>query len=309
MTAYHPRSVCDKQGVLTSVISPACCLVSCKNQSGPSADMAIHPPRYRSARAKRVKSGRKVRAVFQDCIKPLVCWSNELRRECQTDQRPIPANERSSLEKLHLPRGDNNPALRSPKYFTNERKGVRQMKLTRILVALPLIAVCCMAQDVRYNFAASQDFSKFRTYKWIQIAGTDKINQLAEQQLQAAVDAQLSAKGLSKTDNDSADLLIGYQAAIGQEKQYTSFNSDWGYGPGWYGHGMGGGGMTTGETSTIHIGQVTLDMYDPAQKQLVWRGSVSKTLDTKAKPDKQTKNLNKAIAKLLKNFPPPAKKS
>jgi hypothetical protein len=183
------------------------------------------------------------------------------------------------------------------------------MRFNRILVALPLIAVCCMAQDVRYNFAASQDFSKFHTYKWIQIAGTDKLNQLAEQQLLAAVDAQLSTKGLSKTDNDSADLLIGYQAAIGQEKQYTSYNSDWGYGAGWYGaHGMGGG-MTTGETSTIHIGQVTLDMYDPGQKQLVWRGSVSKTLDTKAKPDKQTKNLNKAIAKLLKNFPPPVKKS
>jgi hypothetical protein len=85
-----------------------------------------------------------------------------------------------------------------------------------------------MAQDVRYNFAAAQDFSKFRTYKWVQIAGSDKLNQLAEQQLQAAVDAQLNTKGLSKTDNDSADLLIGYQAAIGQEKQYTSFNNDWG---------------------------------------------------------------------------------
>ena len=184
------------------------------------------------------------------------------------------------------------------------------MRFVRIAVSLPLIAMCCLAQDVRYNFAASQDFSKFHTYKWVPIAGSDKLNQLAEQQLQAAVDAQLSAKGLSKTDSDSADLLIGYQAAIGQEKQYTSFNSDWGYGPGWYGGYRGmSGGMTTGETSTIYIGQVSLDMYDPAQKQLVWRGSASKTLNTKAKPEKQKKNLDKAMAKLLKNFPPPAKKS
>jgi hypothetical protein len=33
---------------------------------------------------------------------------------------------------------------------------------------------------------------------------------------------------------DNADLFIGYQTAIGTEKQFTSFNSDWGYGPGWY---------------------------------------------------------------------------
>jgi hypothetical protein len=184
------------------------------------------------------------------------------------------------------------------------------MRFSRISLSLPLIAVCCLAQDVRYNFAATQDFSKFHTYKWVEIPGSEKLNQLAEQQLQASVDAELSKKGLTKTDDEGADLLLGYQAAVGQEKQYTSFNSDWGYGPGWRGaYGGTGGGITTGETSTIHIGQITLDMYDPAQKQLVWRGSASKTLDTKAKPEKQKKNLDKAITKLLKNFPPPVKKS
>ena len=32
-----------------------------------------------------------------------------------------------------------------------------------------------------------------------------------------------------------------------------------------------------------------------------------KTLDPKAKPDKQQKNLTKAVEKLLKNYPPPKK--
>jgi hypothetical protein len=35
---------------------------------------------------------------------------------------------------------------------------------------------------------------------------------------------------------------------------------------------------------------------------------VSKTIDPEAKPEKQEKNLNKAVAKLLKNYPPPVKK-
>jgi len=67
--------------------------------------------------------------------------------------------------------------------------------------------------------------------------------------------------------------------------------------------------MTTGTTSTIFIGQLALDMYQVSSKQLVWRGVASKTLDTNAKPDKQQKNLAKAVAKLLKNYPPPVKSS
>ena len=66
--------------------------------------------------------------------------------------------------------------------------------------------------------------------------------------------------------------------------------------------------MTTGQTSTIYVGQLAVDMYDSANHDLVWRGVASKTLDPKAKPDKQQKNLNKAVAKLIKNYPPTTKK-
>ena len=66
--------------------------------------------------------------------------------------------------------------------------------------------------------------------------------------------------------------------------------------------------MTTGTTSTIYIGQIALDMYSASPKSLVWRGVASKTIDTKAKPEKQQKNLQKAVAKMLKNYPPTAKK-
>ena len=38
------------------------------------------------------------------------------------------------------------------------------------------------------------------------------------------------------------------------------------------------------------------------------RGRASKTIDPNAKPEKRQKNLNKAMTKLLKNYPPPVKK-
>lgn len=186
------------------------------------------------------------------------------------------------------------------------------MKAFRIAVPLSLVAISAFAQDVRYNYDRNADFPRYKTYKWVQVKDAAQLGQLADQQLKDAVDAELSKKGLVKSDGDT-DLLVAYQAAINQEKQFTSYTSGfgpgWGYGSGW-GRGYGGfdSSTTTGQTSTIHIGAVGIDMYEPSKEQLIWRGEASKTLNTKAKPDKVQKNLQKAMAKLLKNYPPPVKK-
>ena len=180
-----------------------------------------------------------------------------------------------------------------------------------LMLTVLLAATAAIGQDVRYNFDKNTDFSRFKTYKWVDIKGAAKLNDIVDKQIKAAVDANLAGKGLTRVDSDPADIYVGYQAAVGQEKEFTSYSSDWGYGGGWYRGGWYGpaGGMstTTGQTSTIYKGQLAVDMYDPANHDLIWRGLASKTIDPKAKPDKQEKNLQKAVTKLLKNYPPPRK--
>lgn len=183
-------------------------------------------------------------------------------------------------------------------------------KISFIWMAIVLtVASTTLAQDVRYNFDKDSDFSKFKTYKWVVLKGATPVDDLSDKQIKEAIDAQLTAKGLSKVEGDDANLFVGYQAVVGAEKQFTSYDTGWGYGPGWYGRGWygGGGGMTTGQTSTIYNGQLAVDMYNSAGHDLVWRGVVSKTLDPKAKPDKRQKNLTKAVTKLFKDYPPKAK--
>jgi Domain of unknown function (DUF4136) len=183
--------------------------------------------------------------------------------------------------------------------------------LALVLLLFGVVGVAA-AQDVRYDFDKNKDFSKYKTYKWVPIKGADQPDELTGKKLTAAVDAELATKGLTKTDSDSADLYLGYQTAIGTEKQFTSYNTGWGYGPGWgsgwYGYGGGMSSNTTyGSTSTVYIGQLDLSVYDPVEKQLIWRGNASKTLDPKAKPEKKEKNIAKTVKKLLKNFPPTPK--
>src|SRR5262249_17376883 len=143
------------------------------------------------------------------------------------------------------------------------RKDCGPMKSLLALSTVLLLAGAgtATAQDVRYNFDKQANFASYKTYKWVTIKGATQLSDLADKQVKAAVDAELSKKGLTKSDSDTADLYIGYQAGIGTEKQYTSFDTGWGYGPGWGGgwYGGGGGGMSTGTTSTIYVGQLALD--------------------------------------------------
>jgi len=175
-----------------------------------------------------------------------------------------------------------------------------------LLAAVLLVACASVAVDVRYNFDKNADFSSFKTYKWVSMKDAPKIDDFRDKQIKDAVDSELAKRGLTKTDADTADLYLGYQAGIGTETQFTSYKTDWGYGSGWSRGGWysGVGGMTTGQTSTISTGQLAVDMYDSKSHSLAWRSVASKTIDLKAAPDKQQQNLTKAVTKLLKNYPP-----
>jgi hypothetical protein len=152
------------------------------------------------------------------------------------------------------------------------------------------------AQDVTTNAMPGTDFSKYHTYKWVTIEGAKYPNQIVDAQIKQSVDAQLATKGLTKVDGDKADLYIGYQTSLAQQEQWNAYGMGGGY--------RWGGGMATATSSTIEIGTLVLDMYDPSTKQLVWTGRATKTLDPGNNQQKKQKNLDNAMKKLLKSFPP-----
>ncbi len=161
-------------------------------------------------------------------------------------------------------------------------------------VMLTLAASSVAAQDVTSNAMPGVNFSQFHTYKWVKVEGAEYPNQIVDQQIKDAVNSQLSAKGLTVTDSDKADLHVAYQIAMQQQKQWNA------YGMG----GRWGGGTASAQSSTIDVGTLVFDMYDPSTKQLVWTGRATKTVDPGSNQEKNQKNLDKSRAKLLKNYPP-----
>lgn len=178
----------------------------------------------------------------------------------------------------------------------------RSSGVVQLAVLIALILFMCgavLAQDVTYNSAPGIDFSQFKTYKWVKVEGAEYPDQILDTQIKQSIDSQLAAKGFTKTDSDTANLFVAYQVSISQEKQWNAY----GGGVGW----RMGGGMVSATSSTLQVGTLAFDVYDQAGKQLIWKGTATKTLNPPKDPDKKQKNLDKAVAKLLKNFPPPKK--
>jgi hypothetical protein len=179
----------------------------------------------------------------------------------------------------------------------------RKVILTTVAAVFGVLAISAgvaLAQDVSTNYVPGTDFSKYKTYKWVEIKGAERPDQIIDGQITQAIDKALAGKGFTKATGETADLFIGYQVAINQEHQWNAYSMG---GPWRY-----GGGMSTATSSTINIGTVALDMYDVAAKALVWKGQASKTLDPEKDPVKRQQNIDKAMAKLLKDFPPKPKK-
>jgi hypothetical protein len=135
------------------------------------------------------------------------------------------------------------------------KKNILLAMVFAVLGATPVFA-----QDVRYDFDKDKDFLKYKTYKWVEIKGADLPDELTQKQIMAAIETELAKKGLTRTDSDNADLYIGYQTAIGSEKQFTAYNSGWGYGPGWGGGWYGYGGDDDHHDLRVNVH----DLYWPA---------------------------------------------
>ncbi len=175
------------------------------------------------------------------------------------------------------------------------------MRVTNIsFAAFLVIVLCAYGQDVHYNYDRGANFAAYRTYQWVDLPGRVP-DQLIDRDIKRSIDEQLGQKGLTKVEKD-ADLYVGYQAVIDLEKGINL--SAWGTRGDPGGWGGWDNGTVTGQTSTIPVGVLLVDLFDPARKQLIWRGDASKAIDLKKDPDKNYRNLQKAMAKLFKNYPP-----
>jgi hypothetical protein len=157
------------------------------------------------------------------------------------------------------------------------------------------LATASFAQQVKTDYDRSVNFSQYKTYSWEKVKTQDP---LWVDRIKSAVDVDLIAKGWTQVPSDGNISLVAMEATKNEKTLNTFYN---GFGGGWR---WGGFGNATTTVDTYKVGTLVLDMFDTQTKKLVWRGSASDTLSDKT--DKNIKNLNKGVQKMLKHFPPEA---
>jgi len=183
-----------------------------------------------------------------------------------------------------------------------------QKRILTVALALAVAPALVLAQKTSYDFDKAANFAGYKTYA--QKDGTKVGQQLIDDRIVAAIDTELAAKGLTKTESNP-DIVVVYHVAFDKQKDISTYSSGYGGGYGPYGYGWGGGwGGTTTSTQVrdILVGTLVIDMADVKKNQMVWRGMGVKEVNTTASPEKRDKSINEAVKKIFKNYPPKVKK-
>ena len=173
------------------------------------------------------------------------------------------------------------------------------MKNYTLVIALVagLAPAAAMAQKITTDWDHNANFSSYETYMWRE--GTPLSNPLVQQRVNSAIESELSAKGIRQVESNP-DMYVTYHATTKDDTQYQTDSFGYGMGPGW--RGMGGMGTSTTRAITYHKGTLVIDFWDANKKQMLWRGTATATLSDN--PQKNSKKIPKAMAKLFKKYPP-----
>lgn len=167
-------------------------------------------------------------------------------------------------------------------------------------------AGCATPLAIDHDYDTTYDFAKFRTYDWLPSPPGDQMEDLEEKRVQGAVNAQLQAKGFSRSA-ESPDFLIsleGIKKTV--QKGSTAVGASVAVPVGSHGSVSVGGGKS--KPRMVQEGELTVLIKDRSSGTLVWKGIAAAQLQGKPSPEEQQKRINAVVAELFKNFPPkPAK--
>jgi Domain of unknown function (DUF4136) len=170
-----------------------------------------------------------------------------------------------------------------------------------ILLTVAFSATVVQAQKTSAGYDETANFSSYKTFAFDKSGAR---NPFVNAMIVAAVERELTSRGLTKVDNNP-DLRVVYLAATGPNLQVASVP--------WYRLlNPAYSGLVTGASMTmwdVTTGTLVIDLFDVKGERTVFRGSATEVLqrapsaDLAADAKLVSKPINKGIAKIFKKYP------
>ncbi len=177
-----------------------------------------------------------------------------------------------------------------------------------IILAATLALSACSTLKSSSDYDPNVNFNSIKNYAWVVQKNNDvtyQLDGLMAQRVKSAVDTELQQKGMVKTDESQADVLVNYFTKVDKKINVDTFNSNFGYSP-YYGPGWGWGGNMSTQTTVreYEVGTLIVDLISKETGKLIWRGSVADTIKDSNTPQERIEVVNNAIAQMMQAYPP-----
>ena len=184
-----------------------------------------------------------------------------------------------------------------------------------IAVLIISIFVCGAKMKVHSTFDPKASFTGLKTYAWshdpVEKSGDPRVDDpILNARIKDAIEDRLAANKYEKLESGNPDFLIQYHASLDDRMKISDMNSYYNISP-----SVGAVGFYTNYNAWSYVGGVTdvkyyaigslaLDVIEPRSKQPIWRGIAQAEVQKKDSTTKRQKRLEKAVKKILKEFPP-----
>ena len=178
------------------------------------------------------------------------------------------------------------------------------MKILKLLFLLCLVMLTsCSSVRVVSDYDTKVDFTSYKTFAFYK-KGIDKasVSDLDKKRIMRAVEAELVAKGFSKSANP--DILVSIFTKSREQVNVSDNNIGigwgWGYNPWFYGR------------TNININQYTegtlfIDFIDKNTNELIWQGIGSGAMKM-SNIEKKEERINEFVYEIISTYPPGLKK-
>jgi len=177
----------------------------------------------------------------------------------------------------------------------------------KILKLLPLFAILllasCSSVRVVTDYDRAADFNTYNTYAYFK-PGIDKaqISDLDKRRILRAIDAEMTAKGMVKSENP--DVLVSIFTKENERVNVYNNNFGWGWGAWGWGPGFGWGGNWGNTVTQTREGTLYIDLIDSKTNELVWQGIGRSSLYQGSNIDKKEERIRLIVSEILTEYPP-----
>lgn len=194
---------------------------------------------------------------------------------------------------------------------------MKKIKLLAPLVLVLLFLSSCTSVRVLSDYDRATDFKAYKSYAFYK-TGIDRaqISDLDKKRILRAIETEMGNRGFVKSE--SPDILVSIFTKESEQVDVYNNNFGWGWGGwgfggfGWggFGPGWGWGGFGPGwggnNVSTRTEGSLYIDLIDAKNRELVWQGKGSGTLNNTKNIEKKEMRIKEFVAEILTQYPPNA---